>query len=102
MRQHFGNDWRLLEAPRHLSIPSMRQLEANLSSLGFTTRQGQCSPLTAAAESSRIRRRGAFLTRQDMAAGKMLEARIVVSTRHDYDFVELVCVKGTKLAADGR
>lgn len=93
VRNHFGNDWRGLEAPRHLSIPSMRQLEANLREIDFSIRQRQPTRLGTAAESSRIQRRGTRLTAHDKAVAKKLTADTALSSHQQCDFVEFVCVK---------
>jgi 2-polyprenyl-3-methyl-5-hydroxy-6-metoxy-1,4-benzoquinol methylase len=93
MRRYFGDDWRGLEAPRHLTIPSMPQLAANLHALGFTVRQRRVTRAWTAAESFRIRRRGARLNAHDRAVARTLSAGEVPSSEEQYDFVEFVCVK---------
>jgi 2-polyprenyl-3-methyl-5-hydroxy-6-metoxy-1,4-benzoquinol methylase len=93
VRQYFGDDWRGLEAPRHLTIPSMHQLEAALHQLGFTVKQRPLTRLWTAAESCRIRRRGMLVTAQDRAAARQLAAESVTVPVEAYDFVEFVCVK---------
>ena len=93
VRFHFGNDWRGLEAPRHLAIPSLRRLETILSSAGFSIRQVLQRPIATAVESARIRRRGTRITRKDIAAERRLAACLVFSSGDRYDFLELVCVK---------
>jgi 2-polyprenyl-3-methyl-5-hydroxy-6-metoxy-1,4-benzoquinol methylase len=90
LRRHFGDDWRGLEAPRHLSIPSMSQLEANLREMGFSVRQRQLTRLWTAAESSRIQRRGTRLNTHDKAVAKRLMADTVASSDHEHDFVQFV------------
>jgi len=99
VRTHFGNDWRGLEAPRHLTIPSLRQLKANLSNIGFSTRQVLRRPIATAIESARIQRRSTRVTRHDRTVERMLSNRLVFSSVDDYDFLELVCVKGADLVA---
>jgi 2-polyprenyl-3-methyl-5-hydroxy-6-metoxy-1,4-benzoquinol methylase len=96
LRRHFGDDWRGLEAPRHLSIPSMSQLEANLREMGFSVRQRQLTRLWTAAESSRIQRRGTRLNTHDKAVAKRLTADTVVSSDQEHDFVQFVCVRDTR------
>ena len=93
VRTHFRDDWRGLEAPRHLSIPSMRQLEANLRDAGFHVRQRPLTRLWTAAESSRIRRRGTRLAARDRAVAAKLEAETEFSSERQYDFVEFTCTK---------
>lgn len=93
LRQHFGDDWRGLEAPRHLSIPSMRQLTATLTAIGFRVRQRPLTRLWTATESFRIRRRGISPNRQDRAAARRLARSVAPTNTAQYDFVELVCTR---------
>lgn len=95
MRRHFGDDWRGLEAPRHLSIPSMVQLEANLREMGFTVRRRNVTRLWTAVESSRIRRRGKHIVARDKAVARELAARQKLVSDWGNDFADLVCLKGT-------
>jgi SAM-dependent methyltransferase len=95
VRSHFGDDWRGLEAPRHLSIPSMCQLEANLREIGFSVRQRQINGLWTAAESSRIQRRGTRINAHDRVVAKTLTANAVLSSDQEHDFVQFVCIRGT-------
>lgn len=99
MRRHFGDDWRGLEAPRHLSIPSMRQLEHYLRNVGFRVRQRKLTGLWTAAESARIQRRGVAITRSDKVVQKSLSASTVVLREEECDFIQFVCVK-ERLHAD--
>jgi 2-polyprenyl-3-methyl-5-hydroxy-6-metoxy-1,4-benzoquinol methylase len=94
LREHFGNDWRGLEAPRHLTIPSLRRLEAILRTAGFSVRQVLRQPIATAVESARIQRRGVRITRKDIAAERRLASHLEFSSGDDYDFLELVCVRG--------
>jgi 2-polyprenyl-3-methyl-5-hydroxy-6-metoxy-1,4-benzoquinol methylase len=96
LRYLFGDDWRGLEAPRHLSIPSMSQLEAILREMGFSVRQRQLNRWWTAAESSRIQRRGTRLNTHDKAVAKRLTADTVVSSDQEHDFVQFVCVRDTR------
>jgi 2-polyprenyl-3-methyl-5-hydroxy-6-metoxy-1,4-benzoquinol methylase len=93
LREKFGNDWRGLEAPRHLTIPSMRQLQAHLQQLGFTARQREFTLPWTAAESSRIRRRDTRLTTEDRSVQQSLTRSRVFSNIQQYDFIELICIK---------
>jgi 2-polyprenyl-3-methyl-5-hydroxy-6-metoxy-1,4-benzoquinol methylase len=94
VRHHFGDDWRGLEAPRHLTIPSISQLRANLHDLGFRARQREVTRLWTAAESARIRRRGTHVKAEDRAVERTLSVGNVPSSEQEYDFVEFVCVMG--------
>lgn len=93
VRRHFGNDWRGLEAPRHLSIPSLRQIEKMLSGMGFSVRQVLDRPVATGVESARIRRRGLRISSIDTAAARSLAADLAMPSGEQYDFLELVCVK---------
>lgn len=93
LRRHFGSDWRGLEAPRHLTIPSMRQLNVALRKMGFNVHQRPLAPLSTAAESLRIRRRGIRVTAYDRALAKRLSADLLPLTEELYDYTHLVCQK---------
>jgi SAM-dependent methyltransferase len=96
VRRHFGNDWRGLEAPRHLSIPSLQQLEIMLVGLGFSVRQVLERPVATGIESARIRRRGLHISPQDTATARSMAAGLTTASREQYDFLELVCVKNDR------
>lgn len=99
VRQLFGDNWRGLEAPRHLTLPAMRQLENNLGELGFSVRLGGLQRPWTAAESSRIRRRGTRLSRQDMTVARQLALRGGPPDVYLGDFCEFVCVRSASLPA---
>ena len=93
LRYHFGENWRGLEAPRHLSIPSMHWLKANLEEMGFTVKQCQRSVFLTAVESSRIRRRAHMSNAYDKAVEKMLIANCTSGSQEEHDFVQFICYK---------
>lgn len=93
LRYHFGENWRGLEAPRHLSIPSMHQLKAHLEGMGFSVKERQLNVFPTAVESLRIQRRAAIVNASDKAAEKMLIADQVLVTDQQYDFIQFVCLK---------
>ncbi len=93
MRYHFGVNWRGLEAPRHLSIASVSQLEALLKDCGFTVKHHELRRFCTAAESSRIQRRGARVTRSDRSVERRLTASAAPSPEQGYDFAQLVCLR---------
>lgn len=95
VRLHFGNYWRGLEAPRHLAIPSARALEALVVASGFDCRQRTIAGLWTAAESSRMKRGAAGVTRHDRAVTRRLRAQVTFSSKYEYDFVEMACVKNS-------
>ena len=91
LRYHFGADWRGLEAPRHLSIPSEPQLMVLLAELGFSMRSMAGDGTETAAESYRIQRRGSVLNRQDLAMARRLGIRPLAQSASN-DLIKLVCV----------
>jgi 2-polyprenyl-3-methyl-5-hydroxy-6-metoxy-1,4-benzoquinol methylase len=90
MRRHFGANWRGLEAPRHLSIPSESRLLQLLAELGFSTQAFTDSGTETAAESYRIQRRGVAISRQDIAMARQLDMHSL-ATVHVNDFIQVVC-----------
>lgn len=94
MRRHFGDAWRGLEAPRHLCIPSMRQLESVLCEMGFVVRRRPIAYRWTAAESSRIQRRGDHVNAHDKRVARELAAGTARPSNEENDFVEFECVKG--------
>jgi SAM-dependent methyltransferase len=92
LRRHFGPDWRGLEAPRHLAIPSEPELVTLLTSLGFSICSHADNRIETAAESFRIRRRSLTLNKDDMRRATQLEMEIApLATPFSNDFVKLVC-----------
>lgn len=90
MRYHFGANWRGLEAPRHISIPSEFHLLKILSKAGFSVKSTSGSGFDTAAESFRIERRGKELNRQDFAKARQLENRSL-NVEQANDFINFVC-----------
>jgi 2-polyprenyl-3-methyl-5-hydroxy-6-metoxy-1,4-benzoquinol methylase len=90
LRRHFGTDWRGLEAPRHLCIPSEPQLIQILKNAGFTLKSLADNNTDTAAESYRIQRRGISSATED--AKKASELQISpLSFPNGNDFIKLVC-----------
>lgn len=90
LRRHFGANWRGLEAPRHLSIPSEPQLIQLLVDFGFSVRSLADNKTETAADSYRIQRRGAAINRQDIAKARKLNIA-PLATPFGNDFIKLVC-----------
>lgn len=93
LRYHFGENWRGLEAPRHLSIPWMSHLKAKLIEMGFNVTQRQLNLFTTAVESSRIQRRAAKINAYDKKVATMLIADKRLPTDQQADFVQFICLK---------
>jgi SAM-dependent methyltransferase len=90
IRHHFGADWRGLEAPRHLSIPSESQLIELLFEFGFTVQSLADESIETAAESFQIQRRGAALERRDVILARQLLADLVPTAANN-DLIKLIC-----------
>lgn len=90
LRHHFGADWRGLEAPRHLAIPSEPELVKLLDALGFSVMSHADNRLETAAESFRIRRRGLTLDTTDIRLAGQLDVN-PLATPYGNDFIKLVC-----------
>lgn len=93
LRDHYGENWRGLEAPRHLAIPDGTWLRAYLVSQGFDCTQVSSYPLETAMESERIRRRGADLIAADIHAAKALLRGRSQPPLAQQDVTQLVCVR---------
>jgi 2-polyprenyl-3-methyl-5-hydroxy-6-metoxy-1,4-benzoquinol methylase len=93
VRRHFGVNWRGLEAPRHLSIPSEFQLVKLLVEFGFTIQSLADESIETAAESFQIERRGAVLNRHDIFMAHQL-ASDLIPTATNNDLIKLICKVG--------
>lgn len=93
LRDHYGENWRGLEAPRHLAIPDRTWLRAYLESQGFECTQVSSYPLETAMESERMRRRGADLIAADVHAAKALLRGMPQPPMAEQDVTQLVCVR---------
>jgi 2-polyprenyl-3-methyl-5-hydroxy-6-metoxy-1,4-benzoquinol methylase len=90
LRFHFGANWRGLEAPRHLAIPSQTRLAELLKELGFTVdSQADNDPATAA-ESFRITRRDLVTNRHDVVMARKLNINPLAQSTGN-DFIKFVC-----------
>ena len=91
LRQHYGQNWRGLEAPRHLAIPDATWLKEWLRGQGFESTQVPSYALEMAVESERMARRASSVSRQDIAAARAwLRETAAVPTAQD-DVLQLVC-----------
>lgn len=93
LRQHFGSNWRGLEAPRHLAIPSQYQLLGLLESMGFQVTVLADDGIETAAESFRIERRGTALISNDINKAHRLGIR-PLERADGNDFIKLFCKSG--------
>ena len=90
LRHHFGVDWRGLEAPRHIAIPSQTQLLALLTQAGFIVESHADNFLATAAESYRIRRRGKLMSVRDLSMARQLDI-LPLATPNGNDFIKFIC-----------
>ena len=72
LRRYFGDDWRGLEAPRHLCIPSESELIRLLEEQGFLIKSIADNCTETCTGSYQIRRRGRFMNRRDMYKARKL------------------------------
>jgi 2-polyprenyl-3-methyl-5-hydroxy-6-metoxy-1,4-benzoquinol methylase len=90
LRRYFGANWRGLEAPRHLSLPSEQQLIKLLLELGFSVRSVPDSGTETAEESYRIQRRDTVKNHDDIVMARQLVSRLV-ATPSGNDLISLIC-----------
>ena len=98
LRRHFGPNWRGLEAPRHLSIPSEQKLMQLLAESGFSIKSMANNGVETAAESYRIQRRGSVINRLDITMARRLNIQ-PLATGAGNDFIKLVCEACTVTSA---
>ena len=91
LRTLYGENWRGLEAPRHLAIPDATWLTQWLQAQGFSCSQVPSHTFETAMESERIARRG--LTRQpsDVRAARKRLRGLTAASLERQDVVQLVC-----------
>lgn len=90
---HYGENWRGLEAPRHLAIPDATWLRAYLEAQGMVCTQLPSSDRVMAVESERIRRRAATVRRSDIRAAKRVLCDLPSPSMAAQDMVQLVCTR---------
>jgi 2-polyprenyl-3-methyl-5-hydroxy-6-metoxy-1,4-benzoquinol methylase len=93
LRHHYGENWRGLEAPRHLAIPDGTWLADSLRARGFGCTQVPSYPLETAMESERIQRRGVSLLATDIHAAKVSLRGLAAPSMAQQDVTQLVCVR---------
>lgn len=93
LRQHYGENWRGLEAPRHLAIPDAVWLKDWLRDQGFACTQVPSFALETAIESERIARRATDVIQDDVAAAKLFLRRAKDVRPENDDMVQLVCTR---------
>ena len=96
VRRHYGEDWRGLEAPRHLAIPDAGWLKQWLCDQGFDCSQVPSHPLEMATESERIRRRAMGTVAADVHAAKAVLQGTAPAPLAQQDVVQLVCKRAPR------
>lgn len=99
LRHHFGADWRGLEAPRHISIPSEHYLLRLLEQLDFSVRSYADNQLPTAEESYRIQRRSLIASRSDRKRARQLDI-IPMNVLYGNDFIKLACSSPSSTETD--
>ena len=93
VRDHYGENWRGLEAPRHLAIPDAGWLMSWLSEHGFDCTQVPSDDTVMMIESERIRRRGLVTAASDVKAARNLALVKKGPSLQTQDIVQIVCSK---------
>lgn len=93
LRDYYGENWRGLEAPRHLAIPDAAWLVSALRSAGFDCQQIASYDGPMATESERIQRRGDVPIRADLKAGALTVRMATKPSLDKQDLVQVVCFK---------
>ena len=93
LRDQYGENWRGLEAPRHLAIPDAAWLMDWLRSEGFQCSQFPSSDVVAMTESERIKRRSRDTLPSDVAVGKRAMRRKARVNLGKQDIVQVVCTR---------
>ena len=75
LRSYFGDDWRGLEAPRHLCIPSNSELIRLLEEQGFFVQSLADNRTETCTGSFQIRRRGRSVSKCDMRMARKFPLR---------------------------
>lgn len=95
LRHHYGENWRGLEAPRHLAIPDSAWLMEHLRGQGFNCTQVASHALETAMESERIRRRGASPLPVDIHIARALLRNMPTPAAAQQDVTQLVCTRAS-------
>lgn len=91
VRDHYGENWRGLEAPRHLAIPDAGWLMTWIGRQGFDCTQVPYHDRFTMIESERIKRRGTVTASSDVKAAKDLALIKKSPSLRTQDIVQIVC-----------
>ncbi|MFA6040250.1 MAG: class I SAM-dependent methyltransferase [Methylophilus sp.] len=93
LRQHFSENWRGIEAPRHIAIPTARQINNIINKFGvFQVQQVACHYNTLA-ESRRLQRRELKSNFIDFMLLKLLANNKKNMTIENSDYIQLIITK---------
>lgn len=92
VREMFGANWRGLEAPRHIAIPSQHFLIKKMLHAAFIVDCAKTSGFETVAESIRIQKRLLKLNYLDFKQSRFLATNQIVDVSKS-DLMSLVCVK---------
>jgi 2-polyprenyl-3-methyl-5-hydroxy-6-metoxy-1,4-benzoquinol methylase len=92
-RYLFGENWRGLEAPRHLAIPSANYLKERLQYIGFVVETSHTCKIDTTAESLRIQRRSNNLKWKDRANARLLRKGLQNIDFSSADIIQFLCTK---------
>ncbi len=95
VRAYFGDYWRGLEAPRHLSIPSQLSLIRILKSHDFEVTIKSDDSAETLLESLRLKRKGERPAFIDRLRAIFIKIR-PDANRNTNDFIKLVCIKKSR------
>jgi 2-polyprenyl-3-methyl-5-hydroxy-6-metoxy-1,4-benzoquinol methylase len=93
MREYFGANWRGLEAPRHLAIPSSIFLKRYLEKLNFDVKQNISNVYPTILDSLRIQRRSVGVKKKDIQEAKSIAKKYQSVNSENVDFIEFICKK---------
>ena len=93
LSDRYGENWRGLEAPRHLAIPDATWLIGWLRAEGFRCRQSLSHDVVTVIESERIARRALGTTSSAVRAGKKMARAIAKPAMDKQDIVQIVCTR---------
>ena len=92
-RYHFSENWRGLEVPRHLSIPSALNLKDKLQNIGFVVEIKNIDECDTIAESLQIQRRSKRLKLKDKTNAILLRNKLHSFDPYSTDIIQFLCTK---------
>ena len=93
LRDFYGENWRGLEAPRHLAIPDATWLMNWLAGQGFSCAETPSYDVGMMVESERIKRRGLNIIPADVKAANRLARKKKIPLPGKQDIVQIVCTR---------